>query len=126
MEDDFSLDNLVVEEEEVRTPAIMPVTVLVCETEYEQQKNIEEIIDGIRGKILQNYAFRKKRIEGTEKVFLISTFLEIQSNVFLPEKRLLDLILRKEIYEYLQEDYDLSIPHTESLYISILQILKQR
>ena len=47
MEDDFSLDNLVVEEEEVRTPAIMPVTVLVSETEYDQQTNLSEIVDNI-------------------------------------------------------------------------------
>ena len=30
---DFSLDDLVVEEEEVQPPIIMPVTILVCETD---------------------------------------------------------------------------------------------
>ena len=40
MEDKFSLEDLVVDEEEVRTPAIMPVTVLVSETEYDGQQNL--------------------------------------------------------------------------------------
>jgi len=70
MEDDFSLNDLVVEEEEVRTPAIMPVTVLVCEIEYEQQQNIDEVIGGIQGKILQNYAFRKKEKRRYREGFL--------------------------------------------------------
>ena len=57
---DFSLDRLIVEEEEVRNPVIMPVTVLVSETEYDEQKEqLSELVDRIRKRLLEKYGFRK-------------------------------------------------------------------
>lgn len=74
MEDDFSLDDLVVEEEEVRTPTIMPVTVLVSETEYDQQTNLNAIADDIRKKLLQDYGFRRKEKRRFREGFLDLNF----------------------------------------------------
>lgn len=64
---DFSLDDLVVDEEEIRSPVIMPVTILVCETEYDEQNDLMELVDGIRKNLFEKYGFRKgnrKRREG--------------------------------------------------------------
>jgi len=55
----FSLDNLLVEEEEVRPPVIMPVTVLVCETEYDELKDLKVFQNEIKRKLLEDYGFRK-------------------------------------------------------------------
>jgi hypothetical protein len=74
MENDFSLDNLLVEEEEVRTPAIMPVTVLVSETEYDEQTNLDEIADNIKRKLLEDYGFRRKEKRRYREGFLDFNF----------------------------------------------------
>lgn len=76
MEDDFSLDDLVVEEEEVRTPTIMPVTVLVSETEFDEQVNLNETADSIRRKLLEDYGFRRKEKRRYREGFLDFDFFE--------------------------------------------------
>jgi hypothetical protein len=67
-ENEFSLDDLVVDEEEVRYPVIMPVTVLVCETEYSEQGDVSDLIDNITKNLRDDYGFRtedrRRRREG--------------------------------------------------------------
>lgn len=70
MEDEFSLEDLIVEEEEVRTPAIMPVTVLVSETEYNEQPNLMEVIDNIKIRLQEKYGFRRKEKKRHREGFL--------------------------------------------------------
>src|SRR4030067_432074 len=70
MEDEFSLEDLIVEEEEVRTPAIMPVTVLVSETEYDEQQNINEVVEAIKRKLQESYGFRRKEKKRYREGFL--------------------------------------------------------
>jgi len=67
---DFSLDNLIVEEEEVRPPVIMPVTILVCETEYDEQKDMKSFVDNIRRKLREDYGFRKHERRRRREGFL--------------------------------------------------------
>lgn len=57
---DFSLDQLIVEQKEARNPVIMPVTVLVSETEYdEQEEQLSELVDKVRKQLSEEYGFRK-------------------------------------------------------------------
>lgn len=70
MEDGFSLEDLIVEEDEVRTPVIMPVTVLVSETEYDEQQNIVEVADAVKRKLQESYGFRRKEKKRYREGFL--------------------------------------------------------
>ena len=67
---EFSLDNLVVEEEEVRKPVIMPVTVLVCETAYDEQKDLNSLVNKIGKKLLEGYGFRQEERRRRREGFL--------------------------------------------------------
>ena len=75
---DFSLDQLIVEAEEVRNPVIMAVTVLVSETEYDEQKEtLNEFADRIRKRLIEKYGFRKEEIRRYREGFLD---LEVSKN----------------------------------------------
>jgi len=57
--DEFNLDNLRVDEEEVRSPAIFPLSVVVCKTEFvEQVDNVPELIRRIKDRLLDRYAYK--------------------------------------------------------------------
>lgn len=57
---DFSLDQLIVEEEEIREPVIMPVSVLVSETRYdEQDEQPSQLTNKITQRLRKHYKFRK-------------------------------------------------------------------
>jgi len=71
---EFSLDNLLVEEEEVRNPVIMPVTVLVCETEYDEQKDLNGLVNKIGKKLIGDYGFRKEERRRRREGFLDISF----------------------------------------------------
>jgi len=73
---EFSLDNLVVEEEEVRNPVIMPVTVLVCETEYDEEKDLNKLANKIGKKLLGDYGFRKEERRRRREGFLDISFFD--------------------------------------------------
>ena len=66
----FSLDNLIVEEKEVRPPIIMPVTMLVCETDYTEQKDLEDLVNKIQNKLIDDYGFRKHERRRRREGFL--------------------------------------------------------
>lgn len=70
MEDEFSLEDLVVDEEEVHTPAIMPVTVLVSETEYDEQQNLDDILNSLKSRLIEKYGFRRKEKKRYREGFL--------------------------------------------------------
>lgn len=55
---------------EVRNPVIMPVTVLVCETDYDEQKDLNELVDEIGKKLLEDYGFRKEERRRRREGFL--------------------------------------------------------
>jgi len=69
-EDAFSLDELVVEEEEVKTPAIMPVTVLVSEIDFDQQEKLTDVVEAIQKRLFEKYGFCKKERRTHREGFL--------------------------------------------------------
>ncbi|XHH08262.1 MAG: hypothetical protein ACFCUE_11910 [Candidatus Bathyarchaeia archaeon] len=68
--DGFSLDRLIVDEDEIRTPAIMPVTVLVSEIEYSEQPDISNLIDQLHFRMQNLFGFRKKEKKKYREGFL--------------------------------------------------------
>jgi len=64
---DFSLDELIVEEEEMRAPALYPVSVIISQTEYdEQSETVENLKNKVKERILEKYSFKtvgKRRLK---------------------------------------------------------------
>jgi len=57
----FSLDDLRVDEEEVRPPTIFPLSIIVCQTEFlEQVEDIEDLKVRIKNRLVEKYAFKKR------------------------------------------------------------------
>lgn len=57
---EFSLDDLIVEDEEVRPPVIWTVSIVVSETEYaEQEKELTRLAKEIESALLENYPFQR-------------------------------------------------------------------
>jgi len=66
---DFSLDNLLVDDQEVPPPVVLPVSVIVSETEYDEQTDdIKKLREAIEKQLINGYAFarseRRKYKEG--------------------------------------------------------------
>jgi len=68
---DFSLDDLLVDDQEVPPPVVLPVSVIVSETEYDEQaeeaKKLREIIEKL---LVNNYAFTKPERRQYKEGFL--------------------------------------------------------
>lgn len=57
---DFSLDDLVVEDQDVPPPVVLPVSVIVSETEYaEQIEDVRKLRKDIEMQLINDYAFAK-------------------------------------------------------------------
>ena len=57
---EFSLDDLIVTDEEVRPPVIWTVSIVVSETEYtEQKKELTRLTKEIESALLENYPFQR-------------------------------------------------------------------
>lgn len=73
---DFTLDNLLVDDEEVPPPVVLPVSVVVSETEYaEQSEEPKKIRELIGTQLLNDYPFAK-----TEKRQYKEGFLDFESS----------------------------------------------
>ena len=73
MSEDFnySLDDLVVEDAEVLPPVVLPVSVVVSETEYaEQTEDIRKLRKDIETQLINNYAFAKPERRRYKRGFL--------------------------------------------------------
>lgn len=68
---DFSLDDLVVEDKEVLPPIVLPVSVVISETEYaEQEEDTEKLRNNIQKQLIDNYAFTRARQRRYKQGFL--------------------------------------------------------
>jgi len=56
----FSLDDLRVEEEEVRAPIILPISIIVCKTEFlKPVENVQLLVSRIKNRLIEKYPFKK-------------------------------------------------------------------
>jgi len=68
---DFSLDDLLVEDQEVPPPIVMPVSVVVSETEYpEQAEDVTKLRKDVETQLIKDYAFEKPERRRYKEGFL--------------------------------------------------------
>lgn len=70
---DFSLDDLVVEDQEVPSPIVLTVSVVVSETEYpEQAEDVRKLRKDVETQFTKDYDLKNLREEDTKKDFSLS------------------------------------------------------
>lgn len=68
---EFSLDDLRVEEKEIRTPTIFPLSILVCKTEFVQLvDDVASLITRIKNRLVDKYGFKKSERRKFKEGFL--------------------------------------------------------
>lgn len=68
---DFSLDDLRVEEEEIRPPTIFPLSIIVCETEFVQPvDDVASLRIRIKNRLIGKYGFKKSERRRFKEGFL--------------------------------------------------------
>jgi len=68
---EFSLDDLRVEEEEVRTPTVFPLSIFVSETEFlEPVDDVEKLKEELINRLLLKYPFRRRKGRTFKEGFL--------------------------------------------------------
>lgn len=68
---EFSLDDLRVEEKEIRPPTIFPLSILVCETEFVQPvDDVASLITRIKNRLVDKYGFKKSERRKFKEGFL--------------------------------------------------------
>jgi len=68
---DFNLNDLLVEDQEVPPPVVLPVSVVVSETEYpEQEEDVGRLRENIQNQVMKDYAFHKHERKRYKEGFL--------------------------------------------------------
>lgn len=67
---EFDLNTLLVEDQEVPPPVVIPVSVVVSETEYSEQEDVDKLRENIKNEIMRDFTFHKLEARRYKEGFL--------------------------------------------------------